>query len=171
VHTVITVKLALQAVESNERGRALLLEASDQVQRANAELRELAHGILPSALMHRGLAAGVDTLASRMAVDVAIDVPQARLPAAVEATAYFVVAETLANIARHSRARHAAVVARVTHDTLHIEVRDDGAGGARPDGPGLLGLADRLAAIGGRLEIASPAAGGTRVSAAIPLAT
>jgi signal transduction histidine kinase len=92
-----------------------------------------------------------------------------RLSAPVEATAYFVVAEALTNVAKHARARHARVTARVEDGTLHVEVRDDGIGGAQPDGSGLLGLADRLAALDGRLRIQSPADGGTIIAAAIPL--
>jgi signal transduction histidine kinase len=82
-----------------------------------------------------------------------------RLPSAVEATAYFVVAEALTNVAKHARADHAEVRARVEHDALEVQVRDDGVGGARPEGSGLVGLADRLAAVDGRLEIESPADG------------
>jgi signal transduction histidine kinase len=92
-----------------------------------------------------------------------------RLPAAVEATAYFVVAEALTNVAKHARAGHAAVMARVEEGTLWVDVRDDGVGGARAEGSGLLGLADRLAVFDGRLRVESPAGGGTLVAAAIPL--
>jgi signal transduction histidine kinase len=92
-----------------------------------------------------------------------------RLPAAVEATAYFIVAEALTNVAKHARADRAVVTARVEDGTLWVEVRDDGVGGARADGSGLVGLADRVAALDGRLRVESPAAGGTLVAAAIPL--
>ena len=92
-----------------------------------------------------------------------------RLPAAVEATAYFVVAEALTNVAKHARAGRATVTARVEDGTLHVQVRDDGVGGARPDGSGLLGLADRLAVLDGQLRVESPVDGGTLVAAAIPL--
>jgi signal transduction histidine kinase len=92
-----------------------------------------------------------------------------RLPVAVEATAYYVVAEALTNVAKHARAGHARVEASVEDGTLRIEVRDDGVGGARTHGSGLLGLADRLAALDGRLRIESPADGGTLVAATIPL--
>jgi signal transduction histidine kinase len=171
VHTVITLKLARQALEQgSERARVLLDEAIDHAQRATAEVRELAHGILPSALTHGGLRAGVDALSSRMPVPVASEVSVERLPSAVEATAYFVVAEALTNVAKHARAEHAEVRARVEHDVLRVQVRDDGVGGARPEGSGLVGLADRLAALDGRLEIEMPAEGGTLVAATIPLA-
>jgi hypothetical protein len=110
----------------------------------------------------------VDALASRMPVPVEIDVSVGRLPAAVEATAYFVVAEALTNIAKHARAGRAEVIARIEHGTLAVHVRDDGVGGARPDGSGLLGLADRLAALDGKLRVDSPADSGTLVAAAIP---
>ena len=93
-----------------------------------------------------------------------------RLPAAVEATAYFVVAEALTNVAKHARAGHAAVTARVEDGTLVVQVRDDGVGGARPDGSGLVGLRDRLAVLDGRLRVESPPDGGTLIAAAIPVA-
>jgi signal transduction histidine kinase len=169
VHTILTLNLARQAVGGNERAGALLGEAADRAQRATAELRELAHRILPSALTHSGLPAAVDALASRMPVPVAVDLPAERFPAAVEATAYFVVAEALTNVAQHAKAERADVSARVRADTLSVEIRDDGIGGARPDGRGLVSVADRLAAVGGRLDVSSPAGDGTRVTADIPL--
>jgi signal transduction histidine kinase len=134
-----------------------------------AELRELAQGILPAVLMHGGLHAGVKALASRTPVPVEIGVSVGRLPAAVEATAYFVVAEALTNVAKHARAEHAEVTARIVDGTLAVEVRDDGAGGARTDGSGLIGLADRVAALDGQLQVESPADGGTLLMATIPV--
>jgi signal transduction histidine kinase len=104
-----------------------------------------------------------------MPVSVAIDVSVGRLPTAVEATAYFVVAEALTNVAKHAHAAHAEVTARIEDDTLAVEVRDDGVGGAQPEGSGLMGLADRLAALDGRLRVESPVDHGTLVAAAIPL--
>jgi signal transduction histidine kinase len=92
-----------------------------------------------------------------------------RLPAPVEATAYFVVAEALTNVAKHAHAERAAVTASIEDGTLAVDVRDDGVGGARRDGSGLLGLGDRLAALDGRLRVESPVDGGTLVAAAIPL--
>ena len=112
----------------------------------------------------------MDALASRTPVPVEIDVSVGRLPTAVEATAYFVVAEALTNVAKHARAKHAEVMARIEDGTLAVQVRDDGIGGARRGGSGLVGLADRLAALDGELRVESPADGGTLVAAAIPLA-
>jgi signal transduction histidine kinase len=170
VHTVLTLKLARQALQNEEEDApALLTEALHHAERATAELRELAHGILPGVLTQGGLRAGVDALASRVPVPVENGVSVGRLPAAVEATAYFVVAEALTNVAKHARARRAAVTARVEDGTLRVQVRDDGVGGARPDGSGLLGLADRLAALNGQLRVESPGDGGTLVAADIPL--
>jgi PAS domain S-box-containing protein len=171
VQTIITLKLAHRAAQSEEQGDvpALLAEALEQVERATAELRELARGILPAALTHGGLRAGVDALAARMRVPVKNGVSVGRLPAAVEASAYFVVAEALTNVAKHSRAAHATVTARVEDGTFRVRVRDDGIGGARPEGSGLLGLADRLAVLDGRLRVESPAGGGTLVAADFPL--
>ncbi len=170
VHTVLTLKLAQQALAKGaENGPLLVQEATGNAEQAMAEVRELAHGILPSVLTHGGLRAGVDALASRMPVPVKLAIPADRLPAPIEATAYFVVAEALTNVAKHARAASAAVAARVEDATLRVEVRDDGVGGARPDGSGLQGLRDRLAALDGRLQIESPADGGTLVAAAIPI--
>jgi len=169
VHTVLTLNMARNAVEGNERARALLAEASEQAQRATAELRELAHGILPSVLTHGGLADAVDALASRAPVAVALELPAERFPPAVEATAYFVVAEALANAAERGTAERADVTAHVAGNELHVEVRDDGADGARSDRPGLRALADRLDAVGGRLEITGRAGEGTSVVATIPM--
>jgi signal transduction histidine kinase len=170
VHTTVMLKLARRALENaTEDLPALLTEALENAEQATAELRELAHGILPPVLTQGGLHAGVDALASRMPVPVENGVAVGRLPATVEATAYFVVAEALTNVAKHARAGHAAVGARIEDGTLGIQVRDDGIGGARPDGSGLLGLADRLAVLHGRLRVESPAGGGTLVTADIPL--
>ncbi len=146
-----------------------MAEALEHAEQATGELRELAHGILPGVLTHGGLRAGVAALASRTPVPVEIDVSVGRLPAAVEATAYFVVAEALTNVAKHARARRAEVLARIDGGTLRVQVRDDGVGGARPDGSGLLGLGDRLAALDGQLRVENPPDGGTLVAAAIPL--
>jgi PAS domain S-box-containing protein len=170
VHTIITLRLAREALQQQQEGGvALVTEALHHAQQATTELRELAQGILPGALTRGGLRAGVDALASRMTVPVENGVAVGRLPAVVEATAYFVLAEALTNVAKHAGAHRAAVSARVEDGTLQVEVRDDGTGGARPGGGGLQGLADRLAVIDGRLRVASPTDGGTLVSAAIPL--
>jgi PAS domain S-box-containing protein len=170
VHTVITLKLACRALDATDHAAsALVAQALDQAQQANVELRELAHGILPGVLTRGGLRAGVDALASRTPVPVEVAVCADRLPAAVEATAYFVVAEALTNVAKHAHARRAVVSARLERSALRVQVRDDGVGGAQPDGSGLLGLADRLACVDGRLRVETPANGGTLVAAEIPL--
>ena len=146
VHTVVTLKLAQQALADAARRAVVGQEALGNAERAMAELRELAHGILPAVLTHGGLRAGIDALGSGSPVPVEIDVSVDRLPAPVEATAYFLVAEALTNVAKHSSAGHAEVVARIEDGKLRLDVRDDGVGGASPDGSGLVGLADRLAA-------------------------
>jgi signal transduction histidine kinase len=170
VHTIVTLKLAQRAFREDE-GKAELLvgEALGHAERSNAELRELAHGILPSVLSRGGLRAGVDAFAARLDLPVAVDVPAERYPAEVEASAYFIVAEALTNVVKHAHAERAQVKVSVDHEVLHAEIRDDGVGGADPDGHGLVGLGDRATALGGQLEIESPAGGGTLVAAAIPL--
>jgi signal transduction histidine kinase len=170
VHTIITLKLAQRAYErDHEAAAGLVGEALGEAQQANAELRELAHGILPSVLARGGLAAGVDALVSRLRVPVEVAVPAERLPREIEASAYFVVAEALTNVAKHSGAQSADVRAWVGDRVLHVDVRDDGIGGARPEGSGLVGLRDRVAALGGRLRIESPPGDGTRIAATLPL--
>jgi signal transduction histidine kinase len=171
VHTVVTLKLARRALENEAQdASALVTEALRQAEGATVELRELVHGILPSVLSRGGLRAGVEALASRMPVPVENGVSVGRLPTTIEATAYFVVAEALTNVAKHAHAAHAVVLAFVEDDTLALQVRDDGVGGAHPGGSGLVGLADRLAVLDGRLRVDSPADGGTLVAASIPLA-
>jgi signal transduction histidine kinase len=171
VNTIMTLKRGREALDHGEAPdvRAVLTEAIDHAQHATEELRELAHGILPATLSHVGLRAAVRQLVSRMPLPVENRVSGERFSATIEATAYFVIAEALTNIAKHSRAGYATVTGCVEHGTLRVEVRDDGIGGARPDGSGLLGMADRLAALGGQLRIESPAGGGTLIAAEFPL--
>jgi signal transduction histidine kinase len=170
VHTVVTLKLAQQALGRQDRdSESLVREALDQAEQANAELRELARGMLPTVLTRGGLRAGVDALVARTPVPVEVDVLERRLPPAVEATAYFVIAEALTNVAKHARARGAEVTASVNDGRVYVAVRDDGVGGARQEGSGLLGLDDRVAALDGDLQVTSPAYGGTLIEATIPV--
>ena len=170
VHTVITLKLAKQALRAKDaKAESLVAEALEQAERGNVELRELVHGILPAALTIGGLKAGVDAVVARLNLPVGVDVPADRFPAEIEATAYFIVAEALNNVVKHANAAHATVTASVENGRLRIQVQDDGVGGARPDGSGLLGLADRIAVLDGELRVESTADGGTLVVADIPV--
>jgi signal transduction histidine kinase len=170
VQTIITLKMASRALQHvNESAAELVAEALDNAEQANVELRELAHGILPAVLTRGGLRAGVDALRARLDLLVRIDIPDERYPSEIEASAYFIVAEALTNVVKHSRAERADVKTSVEDGELRIEVRDYGVGGADPQGHGLLGLADRVTAFGGQVGIHSPLAGGTRVTAIIPL--
>ena len=136
-----------------------------------AEVRSLARGLHPPILTEAGLRAAIDSLAERTPVPVEVEADDRRYPAALEATAYFVVAEALTNVARYAGASHARVTIRSTDDELTVEVRDDGRGGADATlGSGLRGLEDRVAAAGGRLEIESPKGAGTTIRAVLPLA-
>jgi signal transduction histidine kinase len=169
VQTVVLLKLARQALERGDpESDELVGEALEHAEAANTELRDLARGILPRVLTLGGLTAGLAALASRVPLAVEVDVSVGRLPGAVEATAYFVVAEALTNVSKHACARRAWVAAHLDGDVLRVEVRDDGIGGTDPDGTGLLRLRDRLAAVDGELRVATPAHGGTRVEATIP---
>jgi GAF domain-containing protein len=171
VHAVIVLKLAQRALAHEDAGAyELVAEALRHAEEANAELRELAHGILPAALTRGGLPAGVKALVSRVSLPVSVDVSVDRLAPGVEATAYFVVSEALTNAVKHARAARAQVTARVEGGELRIEVCDDGVGGARGDHTtGLGGLEDRVSALGGRLVLESLPGEGTRVCAQLPV--
>jgi PAS domain S-box-containing protein len=170
VHTVVTLKLAREALQTgDDAAPTLVAEALDHAEAATVELRELVHGILPPVLTRSGLGPAVEALGDRMPIPVEVSVAVGRLPPAVEATAYFVVAEALTNVSKHSGAGNATVMARVEDGTLQLRVRDDGVGGARPGGSGFVGLMDRLEVLDGDLRVESPAGGGTVVAADIPL--
>jgi signal transduction histidine kinase len=152
--------------------RALVVEAQDQARQALAELRDLVRGIAPAILLDRGLVAALGAIAGRCPVPTVVQstLPEgARLPDAMERTAYFVVAEALANVAKHASAGSCEIRCRAEARGLVVEVWDDGAGGARilPTG-GLAGLAGRVEALDGSLEVESPPGGPTLVRAVIP---
>jgi GAF domain-containing protein len=170
VHTIVTLKLAQRALQRNDgKAESHISEALEQAQQGNAELRELAHGILPAVLTQGGLRSGVNSIVSRLELPIEVDIPANRFPAEIEASAYFVVAEALTNVVKHSHAGRAEVRARVNDGTLHVEVSDNGVGHPDLHGHGLVGLADRVIALGGRLEVSSPPNGGTLLSATLPL--
>ena len=143
----------------------------DELKQASAELRELARGIHPAVLTERGLAPAIETLVSRATVPVeVVSLPEKRLPAVVEATAYFTVSEALTNVAKYANASHATVRLANGDDSLVVEVQDDGVGGAQAGaGSGLAGLADRVGAVDGSLVVTSPPGEGTLVRAVLPL--
>jgi signal transduction histidine kinase len=170
VQTLITLEMARRAQDDGDAGQSIQLldEALNQAHRANRELRELVQGILPSGLARWGLASAVEELVDELRIPVGLDVTPDRFRPEIEANAYFVVAEALTNVVKHSGARRATVRVWVEDELLHVEVGDDGIGGARPEGGGLRGLADRMDALGGRLAIDNPQAGGTRITATLP---
>jgi signal transduction histidine kinase len=154
-----------------ESARELVGEAREEAKRALAELRDLARGIRPSLLTERGLGPAIAALAARSPVPARAQVDlERRPPAQVETAAWFVVSEALANTAKHSGARRATVWVTQRGDDLRVEVVDDGRGGADPAGAGLHGLAQRVAALDGALEINSPPGGPTVVRAVLPCA-
>ena len=171
VELALDLRMARARLDGDpEQARELLDAALEDLAAATGELRELAHGIHPAALTEGGLRPALEALVARAHVPTRlVAVPQARFSAAVEATAYFSVAEGLTNAARHGGARHVEVEAAEVGDRLRVEVRDDGRGGANAaPGSGLHGLADRLAALDGELEVISPPGGGTVLRAEIP---
>jgi signal transduction histidine kinase len=170
VHAIVTLKLAERALGAGDANAVSLVgEALAQAQEGNRELRELAHGILPSILSHGGLRAGVDAMVARLDLPVHVDLPEQRFPAEIEASAYFIIAEALTNVVKHAGAKSAEVKGSLEDEMLRLEVRDDGIGGADRDGHGLVGLADRAMALGGRIEVESPEGGGTVLTAVLPV--
>jgi signal transduction histidine kinase len=150
---------------------SLLSRAQEELQTGLEELRELARGIHPAVLTDHGLGPALEALAGRSPVPVTLDAPAGeRLPGPVESAAYFVVSEALTNVAKYARASRADVTVRRVDGRVSVEVADDGVGGAdAANGSGLRGLADRVAALDGTLSLESPAGGGTRLHAEIPL--
>ncbi|MFJ4699837.1 sensor histidine kinase [Streptomyces sp. NPDC088768] len=171
VALTMTLGLARMELGGDEvPGGALVERARGEARRALEQLRELVRGIHPQVLTDHGLRAAVEEVARRgpLPVRVNIALPH-RLPARVESTAYFTITEALTNAVRHSGGTEAVVSARLRGGRLVLRVRDDGLGGADPAaGSGLLGLAERLAVLDGRLEVSSPKGGPTEVRAEVP---
>jgi signal transduction histidine kinase len=180
---LITLSIAAASVRSGmgdglERSAQLLTDAIGELRTALQEIRELAQGIHPSILTDQGLAAAIETIADRSPVPVSVSVAgdgtdgRDRPPPHVEAAAYFAVSEALANVAKYARATRAEVSVERSNGTLSIRVSDDGVGGADPGaGSGLRGLIDRVSAIGGELEVDSPAGLGTTIRVMLPCAS
>jgi signal transduction histidine kinase len=162
--------MAKEKIDSDpEAARQLVGEAHEHAKQAIVELRDLARGISPAVLTDRGLDAALSALAAQSPVPVDVSCRLGdRLPAPVESTAYFVVAEALANVAKHSEATRASVAVFRDGNQLMVEIRDDGVGGADTNGNGLSGLASRVGAVGGTLAVDSAAGGPTVIRAEMP---
>ena len=174
VSAIINLQLAQQNWSSTpHKAKDLLDLALRDASSGLQELREIAAGIHPAILTHRGLAAALEALAARLPIPVELDVTDRRLPEAIESSIYFFCSEALTNVVKHARAGSAWVRVALEGDRCTAEVRDDGIGGAdsRPRTSGLIGLRDRIGALKGAIEISSPAAGGTVLRAWIPLPT
>lgn len=159
--------------ELDPEAEAVLEQAVGELQLAVSELRELARGVHPAILTEEGLGPALESLAGRTPLPTrVVAAPAERLPAEIEAAAYFVACEALANAVKHADASNVTITAARADGDLVVEVADDGRGGARVEsGTGLRGLADRVEAYGGRLDVASPPGGGTRVRAELPCAS
>jgi signal transduction histidine kinase len=174
VNVALGLRMARDQLGTEAPGTLLgtLEDTAEQVRLALAELRDLATGIHPTLLTEAGLAPALESIAERSPVPLEVRCePGQRLPGDVEAAAYYVVSEAVANVSKHAHARRAVVTVARDGGRVRVEVADDGVGGADASrGSGLGGLADRVAALDGRLDVVSPAAGGTRVVAEIPCA-
>ena len=172
VTTLINLQLAEQKwASAPDRARELVGLAMRDARRGIEDLREIAAGIHPAILTQRGLAAAITSLAARLPIAVQLDVPDDRLPEAVEASVYFFCSEALTNVVKHARATSAWVRVEPGDGHCTAEVGDDGIGGAWPrsESSGLTGLRDRVGALGGSMEIVSPGSGGTVLRAVVPL--
>jgi signal transduction histidine kinase len=171
---------AAKARTADPEAAEALSQAGEGLRAVLAELRDLAHGIHPAVLSQSGLGAALEEIAERLPVPVSVDVPPARLDAAVEAALYFVACEALANIVKHASAENVLVAVRTRGSLLEMEITDDGSGGVTADagglpaspshGYGLANIADRVAALDGELVIDSPPGGGTRLMVRVPCA-
>jgi len=167
----INLRLVRDRIERDSQEAVELVDASlQELREATAELRELARGIHPAVLTDRGLEAAIKGLAGRSPVPVeVVETPGDRLPPSVESAVYFVVAEGLTNAARYARAQRVTVSVVRRNGQVEVEVSDDGVGGADPEqGSGLRGLHDRVAALDGRLDLASADDEGTTLRASLP---
>ncbi len=166
-----SVLLSLGRLRGTDVGPTALLDAAiEELAAGLQELRELASGLHPALLTERGLATALEALVMRAPLPVELEiVPDRRLPEQIEAAAYYVVAEALANVQKHAGARQARVRVATSAGQVDVSVSDDGAGGADEEGSGLRGLADRVESLGGTLTLESPAGGGTRLAAQVPL--
>ncbi len=163
--------MTLQLLQTHTLGASAdvdLANSMHTLRLALGELRELARGIHPAILTDQGLAPALTSLAARSPIPVHLDCSPARFAAHVETTGYLMVAEALANAANHAHATAVSVSVRDQQPFVFVEIRDDGIGGADPSGPGLVGVADRVGAVGGTLSIYSPPERGTRLLARIP---
>ena len=172
---LVSLAVQLRLIKASLRkdpasAEALVEEADAELDQALGELRELARGIHPAVLTERGLATALHALAERAPIPIELtQIPEARLPGSVEAAIYYVVAEAITNVAKYAQATRATVEVERSNGFATAVVTDDGVGGAEPvPGSGLAGLADRVEALGGRLQIDSPAGRGTQLSAEIP---
>jgi PAS domain S-box-containing protein len=171
VTLALSLRLALAKLDSDPAAaRAVLAGAGEELALALDELRELARGLHPAVLTDRGLRAAVEMLAGRARLLVEIvDMPDVRLPEPVEAAAFYLIAEALTNVTKYAQASSVRVRVGVSEASVVVEVSDDGVGGAdAAAGSGLRGLADRVEALGGSLEVLSPAGAGTSLRAEIP---
>jgi PAS domain S-box-containing protein len=166
----LMLRLAQARVDDDpEQADRLLGQASDELAQALEELRELARGIHPAVLSDRGLFAALEALVARTPLPVELDLLHDRLPEPVEAAAYYVVSEALANVAKYAEASSVAVSIASVNGHAVVEIADDGLGGADPaKGSGLRGLVDRVEALDGRLQVESPPGQGTRIRVVIP---
>jgi signal transduction histidine kinase len=172
VTLALSLRLAEARIDSDpEAARELMAAASEELDLALGELRELARGIHPGMLTGRGLGPALESLTERAPIPVHLEIETDRLDEAVEVAAYYVVAEALANAIRYADADSVDVRVERRDGSLHVEVADTGRGGADPDGgTGLRGLVDRVETLGGHLSVESAPGSGTRVRAELPVA-
>jgi signal transduction histidine kinase len=168
---LVALTMRLEQARRTAPGSAVLIdETQAELRHAISEVRQLARGVMPPILTEAGLAAAVESLAERAPIPVIVAVPDRRFPRSIETAAYYVVTESLTNATRYAGASEVRIDGRVEDGRVDVTITDDGRGGAHPErGTGLRGLADRVEAVGGSLEVESRLGEGTRVRATFPL--
>jgi signal transduction histidine kinase len=165
----LAAQISAARVSTTDPEAATSLEGfSAELLEALSELRALARGILPPVLAQSGIAAAAEGVIEHVPVAVRLEAEVGRFPAAIEATAYFVISEALSNTVKHAQASRVEVIISQEDQVLLIQVQDNGRGGADPGGAGLAALADRVATLGGTLVVSSPPGGGTHLRASLP---
>jgi signal transduction histidine kinase len=165
----VSAHLARLAAERDGEAAGTVRQLAAELDKARSDLSQFAQGIHPWALTEGGLQPALAELSTQAAVPVTLEVADRRFPAAQEAAAFFICSEGLTNVTKHAATARVQITVRAVGSTLTVEVVDDGAGGADPDGSGLRGLADRVEALGGALRIASRTGAGTRLDAELPI--
>jgi signal transduction histidine kinase len=168
ISIILLLRVCKRQLGDGHDAAGVIDQAITEAQQAHDEIRDLAHGLSPTALSEGGLGPALRALLEHSPLPVELDIVPERFPETIEVAAYYVIAEAVTNAAKHAKANRVRVWVAAEPQSLRIEVADDGVGGARLEGAGLHGLSDRVEALGGRLELDSTSGQGTTLRATLP---